>query len=119
MSDSPRPLRTPAPFKPTTNILIHENQTLSEIQKAITEYQQETSRVLVVDDSQSNRDLLCSMLRREGLIGEEAWFGRRCSPKNRRKRFRLNLTRFGHPGVTGYDLLLQLKESPRWRSLPI
>ena len=119
MADSPRPLRTPAPFKPSENLLIPENQTLSEIQRAITEYQQETSRVLVVDDGQSNRDLLCSMLRREGLIGEEAGSAAEALKKLEEKDYDLILLDLVMPGVTGYDLLLQLKESARWQHLPI
>ena len=119
MSDSPRPLRTPIPTRSNEPVLIPENHTLSEIQRAITEYQQETSRVLVIDDSPSNRDLLCSMLRREGLIGEEAGSAEEGLRLLKEREYDLILLDLVMPGVTGYDLLLQLKDSPRWRRLPI
>ena len=119
MADSPRPLRTPAPQGLNDQVLIASNQTLSEIQRAITEYQQEAPRVLVVDDKQSNRELLCSMLRREGLVGEEAANAEEALSLLETRDYDLILLDLVMPGVTGYDLLLQLKESPKWRRLPI
>ena len=119
MSDTPRVIRTPAPAKATDSFFMPENQTLSEIQKAITEYQQEAPRVLVIDDSQSNRDLICSMLRREGLIGEEAGNAEEALKRLEEKEFDLILLDLVMPGVTGYDLLLQLKASDKWKRLPI
>ena len=117
MADSPRPLRTPPPIAKTE--LLPANITLSEIQRAINEYQQEVPRVLVIDDNQSNRDLLCSMLRREGLIGEEAASAAQALTMLENRTYDLLLLDLVMPEITGYDLLLQLKGSPRWQHLPI
>ena len=119
MAETSRPLRTPAPQAAQPVHFLSSNQTLSEIQKAITEYQQEAPRVLVVDDKQSNRDLLCSMLRREGLVGEEASSAEEALNLLEDRDYDLILLDLVMPGVTGYDLLLQLKESPRFRRLPV
>ena len=120
MSDSPRPNRTPPPVRAqTSQTLLTSSITLSEIQQAISHYQQEVPRVLVIDDSQSNRELLCSMLRREGLIGEEAGSAKEALECLERNIYDLVLLDLVMPEITGYDLLLQLKESPRWQRLPV
>ena len=120
MSESPRPVRTPTPVRTqTSQNLLSSSITLNEIQQAISQYQQEVPRVLVIDDSQSNRELLCSMLRREGLIGEAAANAEEALERLQQQTYDLILLDLVMPGVTGYDLLLQLKESPRWRRLPV
>ena len=120
MSEAPRPNRTPPPVRAhTSQNLLSSSITLSEIQQAISQYQQEVPRVLVIDDSQSNRELLCSMLRREGLIGEEAASAEEALEYLNKNTYDLVLLDLVMPGITGYDLLLKLKDSPRWRRLPV
>lgn len=118
MAETARHFRTPAPSSPKREVLT-SSQTLSEIAFAINEYQQEVPRVLVIDDNQSNRDLLCSMLRREGLIGEEAGSAAEALVKLEDTQYDVILLDLVMPEVTGYDLLLQLKSSPRWQRLPV
>lgn len=121
MSETPRVSHRSAPqvkadqstqaFAPT--------MTLAEIQEAISQYQHDVPRVLVIDDKQSNRDLLCSMLRREGLLGEEAASAAEALDRLESNTYDLILLDLVMPEVTGYDLLLQLKASPRWQRLPV
>jgi class 3 adenylate cyclase len=77
------------------------------------------ARVLVVDDSASNRDLLCSMLKREGVRGDEASSAKEALFRLECASYDLILLDLFMPEVTGDALLQQLKGDPRYRRIPV
>ena len=77
------------------------------------------ARVLVVDDNQSNQDLLCSMLRREGHEGDPAGSARQAIEKLEKNEYDLILLDLVMPEISGDVLLEQLKSSTKWQRLPI
>ncbi len=77
------------------------------------------ARVLVVDDNQSNRDLLCSMLKREGIRGDEASSAKEALFRLDCASYDLILLDLVMPEVTGDALLQQLKSDARYRRIPV
>ena len=77
------------------------------------------SRVLVVDDNGSNRELLSRRLQRQGhtvLLAED---GARALDLVEQEAIDLVLLDLIMPGVSGYDVLTRLKRDPRFREIPI
>jgi adenylate cyclase len=77
------------------------------------------SRVLVVDDNASNRDLLSRRLQRQGhtvLLAED---GARALDLVEQEAIDLVLLDLMMPGISGYDVLTRLKRDPRFREIPI
>jgi class 3 adenylate cyclase len=75
--------------------------------------------VLVVDDSETNRDLLARRLVREGYEVECAADGERALQAIRLRQFDLVLLDIMMPGLNGYQVLERLKTTPELRDIPV
>jgi len=81
--------------------------------------QQVPSRILVVDDHKSNRDLLQRRLSREGHTIETAESGKRALEVMDRGGVDLVLLDLLMPDMSGYEVLCRLKADPRHRDVPV
>jgi adenylate cyclase len=77
------------------------------------------SRILVVDDNASNRDLLSRRLQRQGHTVLQAEDGRIALAMVENEALDLVLLDLMMPGISGYDVLTQLKGDPRSRDIPV
>jgi serine phosphatase RsbU (regulator of sigma subunit) len=77
------------------------------------------SRILVVDDNASNRDLLCRRLQRQGHAMLQAEDGTRALTLIEAEVPDLVLLDLMMPGISGYDVLARLKRDPRLRDIPV
>jgi CheY-like chemotaxis protein len=75
--------------------------------------------VLVVDDNEANRDLLCRRLEREGLTATPAADGQAALESLKAGRFDLVLLDIVMPGVDGYEVLRVVKSTPGLRDIPV
>lgn len=71
----------------------------------------ETMRILVVDDDQGQRDLLCSFLKKKKMLVESAASGEEALALLRKKSFSLLLSDIRMPGMSGLTLLEELRKS--------
>jgi adenylate cyclase len=76
-------------------------------------------RILVVDDHQSNRDLLSRRLARESHDVVTAASGEHALELVGEQPFDLILLDLLMPGMSGYDVLGRLKQDPRHRDIPV
>lgn len=79
----------------------------------------EPARILVVDDTEANRDLLVRRLQREGHATETAGNGREALQCLRAGGFDLMLLDIMMPGMTGYELLERLRADADLRHVPV
>ncbi|MBA3518801.1 MAG: response regulator [Rhizobiales bacterium] len=79
----------------------------------------EVGRILVVDDNESNRDLLCRRLRHEGHEVVTAESGRRALETLEQARFDLILLDLMMPEMNGIEVLERLKSDERWHRTPV
>jgi adenylate cyclase len=77
------------------------------------------SRILVVDDNPSNRDLLSRRLQRQGHTVLQAEDGARALALVEKEALDLVLLDLMMPGISGYDVLALLKRNPQFRDLPV
>jgi class 3 adenylate cyclase/CheY-like chemotaxis protein len=77
------------------------------------------SRILVVDDIASNRDLLSRRLLREGHQVETASDGATAIDRLVSEEFDLILLDLMMPGMSGFEVLCRLKASSRTRHIPV
>ena len=77
------------------------------------------SRILVVDDNASNRDLLFRRLQRQGHDVLQADDGATALELVERETLDLILLDLMMPGISGYDVLARLKSDPRFREIPV
>jgi class 3 adenylate cyclase len=77
------------------------------------------SRILVVDDNASNRDLLSRRLQRQGHAVLQAEDGASALALVEKEALDLILLDLMMPGISGYDVLAQIKTDPRFREIPI
>jgi class 3 adenylate cyclase len=77
------------------------------------------SRILVVDDNASNRDLLARRLQRQGHTVLQAEDGAGALTLIEKEAFDLILLDLIMPGINGYDVLTLLKRDPRFRDIPV
>jgi adenylate cyclase len=77
------------------------------------------SRILVVDDNASNRDLLSRRLQRQGHTVLQAEDGAIALALVEREALDLVLLDLMMPGISGYDVLASLKGNPRFREIPV
>lgn len=135
MSDSSRLDRTPFPTSVLTPI--PSNHTTKTTHNTFEQIQTPTSSlgfratadtvlsvnkislVLVVDDNSSNRDLLCSMLKREGYQGQGAASAKEALELLEQEEYDLILLDLIMPEMNGYELLEHLKVSLKWRRIPV
>lgn len=76
-------------------------------------------KVLVVDDSESNRDMLSRRLERQGHRTAQAENGQAALCLLAAEAFDLILLDVMMPGMDGCETLARLKADPRWRHLPV
>ena len=79
----------------------------------------EPGKVLVVDDSEPNRDLLSRRLRRQGHTVETASNGREALEKVAAGDFDVVLLDVMMPEMNGYQVLERLKSDPASRHIPV
>ncbi len=77
------------------------------------------SRILVVDDNASNRDLLSRRLERQGHTVLQAEDGTIALAMVEKEALDLVLLDLMMPGISGYDVLASLKGNPRFREIPV
>ncbi|MBJ6981146.1 fused response regulator/phosphatase [Luteimonas sp. MC1572] len=77
------------------------------------------ARILVVDDTEANRDLLVRRLRREGHATEVAANGREALDWLHAVAFDLMLLDIMMPEMTGYELLERVRADPELRHVPV
>jgi CheY-like chemotaxis protein len=77
------------------------------------------ARVLVVEDNDANRAMLCRRLHKQGHSTAEAADGREALDAVRKEPFDLVLLDLMMPGVDGYEVLTQMKADPDLRALPV
>jgi len=77
------------------------------------------SRILVVDDNASNRDLLFRRLQRQGHTVLQAPDGTAALATVEKESLDLVLLDLMMPGISGYEVLVRLKADPRHRDLPV
>lgn len=78
-----------------------------------------TGRILVVDDIPGNRDMLARQLARQGHSAATAEHGRAALDQLRAAPFDLVLLDMMMPVLDGYGTLLELKNDPALRHLPV
>jgi adenylate cyclase len=72
-------------------------------------------RILVVDDNESNRDMLSKRLEREGYSVDTAANGREALEKLETGGFDLVLLDIVMPEVDGFTVLRSIRADPRWK----
>ena len=77
------------------------------------------SRILVVDDNASNRDLLSRRLQRQGHTVLQAEDGARALALVEKEALDLVLLDLMMPGISGYDVLTLLKCDRRFSDIPV
>jgi adenylate cyclase len=77
------------------------------------------SRILVVDDNASNRDLLSRRLQRQGHTVLQAEDGATALALVEKEALDLVLLDLMMPGISGYDVLASLKSDQRFRDIPV
>ena len=77
------------------------------------------SRILVVDDNVSNRDLLSRRLQRQGHTVLQAEDGTNALAMIEKEVLDLVLLDLMMPGISGYDVLTLLKGDPQFREIPV
>jgi sigma-B regulation protein RsbU (phosphoserine phosphatase) len=78
-----------------------------------------TGRILVVDDNEGNRDMLSRQLQRQGHTVAVAEHGRAALDLLRAEPFDLVLLDMMMPVLDGYGALLEIKNDPALRHLPV
>ncbi|MFO0692258.1 MAG: diguanylate cyclase [Polyangiales bacterium] len=76
-------------------------------------------RVLLIDDSDANRDILSRRLRRAGLVVETAATGEEGLAIASREPVQLVLCDVLMPGMDGYEVLHRLKSDPALHDIPV
>ena len=77
------------------------------------------ANVLVVDDIEMNRNLLCALLQADGhrtVVAENGKLGIQALNDN---SYDLVLLDIVMPEMNGYQVLAQMKSNPRWRDIPV
>ncbi len=75
--------------------------------------------ILIVDDNEMNRDMLCRRLEREGYTITEVENGRQALEIVKTKKFDLILLDVLMPELNGYDTLTQLKANKLFAHIPV
>jgi adenylate cyclase len=78
-----------------------------------------SSRILVVDDMEANRELLLRRLGRDGHAVSVAANGYSALEQTARNEFDLILLDLMMPDINGYDVLRRLKDDPAVRHIPV
>ncbi len=76
-------------------------------------------QILVIDDNESNRDLLARQLARDGHVVESAESGRAGLSLVQERAFDLILLDVMMPEMSGYEVLSKLKSDPKTAEIPV
>lgn len=76
-------------------------------------------RILVVEDNDPNRVMLCRRLNKQGYVTTEAANGREALAAVAKERFDLVLCDIMMPGVDGYEVLKEMKSDPDLQPIPV
>ncbi len=112
------------PKLPEAATLVGPNQT-TKTPEPISEEQQEfinaiqTSSLLVVDDKESNRELLSRRLDKQGFNVDTAENGKQALEMVYQNDYDLILLDIIMPEVDGFQVLAQMKKDPKLRHIPI
>ncbi len=79
----------------------------------------EPKRILVVEDNDANRVMLCRRLNKHGYVTTEAANGREALDAVNKEKFDLVLCDIMMPEVDGYTVLRELKADPEFQALPV
>jgi adenylate cyclase len=79
----------------------------------------QSSSVLVVDDTEMNRDMLCALLAADGHESAVAENGRIALEKIQKNSYDLILLDVMMPEMNGYQVLEQMKSKPNLRDIPV
>jgi adenylate cyclase len=79
----------------------------------------QSSSVLVVDDTEMNRDMLCALLAADGHESAVAENGRVALEKIQKNSYDLILLDVMMPEMDGYQVLERLKSKPNLRDIPV
>jgi len=93
--------------------------TIHAIDNAHTRQVEQGGAILVVDDSETNRDILARRLAREGYEVECAPDGVQALEAVQRRKFDLVLLDIMMPGLNGYQVLERLKATPELHDIPV
>ncbi len=77
------------------------------------------ARLLVVDDSAANRNMLARRLRRQGYAVEEARSGQEALDRVAAENFDLVLLDLMMPVMDGFEVLARMKQDRRMRTVPV
>ncbi len=99
------------------NSVINTIHPLEEEERKIIEVNRGT--VLVVDDLETNRDLLCRFLQRQGHTVTTAENGSQALEEINLYNFDLILLDIMMPGMNGYQVLQHLKSSDKSKDIPV
>ncbi|HXS97576.1 MAG TPA: response regulator [Candidatus Limnocylindrales bacterium] len=77
------------------------------------------ARILVVDDDQSNREILCRRLAREGFATASETGGEAALARLKQEKFDLVLLDLVMPEMDGFEVLARLRSDPAFRDLPV
>ena len=78
-----------------------------------------TGHILVVDDNETNRDLLSRQLERQGYNATAVADGQKAIQALKDGNYDLVLLDVIMPGMNGYQVLSQLKTDRDWRNIPV
>ncbi|MCB9704354.1 MAG: response regulator [Myxococcales bacterium] len=87
--------------------------------RTVVEAKSETGKILVVDDNESNRNMLSRRLERQGHTTRVAENGLRALEKLREEDFDLVLLDVMMPEMDGYEVLERLHADDKLRGLPV
>jgi class 3 adenylate cyclase len=79
----------------------------------------EPSHILVIDDNESNREMLSRRLTREGHTVVTAADGEKGLAALDRSACDLILLDLVMPGISGFEVLRRIKQSAEWRHIPV
>jgi PAS domain S-box-containing protein len=103
---------------PTASVL-EKPATIDEIADALAEHLGPRRRVLVVDDDNDTREVLCSMLRNLGVETSEARDGHEALSALRQTSTDMVLLDICMPRMTGFEFLEQLRNDPELGTTPV
>ena len=103
---------------PELRLVTQALRTLDSLE-ASHEIQTIPARVLVVDDNEQSRDLICRQLRKEGHEVDVAKNGRKALEKLRSDYFDIVLLDIIMPELNGYEVLVEMKKHGRLRQIPV
>jgi len=114
-------LEIPAIDENEAAALLSRSKTAVRIKGAETEEEsiKVSGNVLVVDDSKANRDLICDILRRDGHKVDKASNGSAALKKLRSKSFDVVLLDLMMPGLSGFEVMQQMRKNAALRNVRI